>query len=216
MGKYCGFLVYTVDTMEQLRATPVGMKIFKLFALSWISLSKCQAAVSMVDVSTPFGGTKESFNSFGQTFTPGESGSFDRLRILIASSAPSFTVSVWQVDPATGNLGNLLGSQAITSSRKFSSYGWAEVTFATPIQQIAGRPMAFTILGGPNFWGPAISDTSTYSGGGFFEYSGNESILLLNRDLNFQTFFTPIPEPGVPLAVTMALVASIFWRWRTA
>ncbi len=192
------------------------MKTLKLLALACACLTWCQAAVSVVDVSTPFGGTKQPFSSFGQTFTPEVTGSLDKLRILIASSAPSFTVTVWQVDPSSGNLGNILGSQAITSSSKFSSYGWAEVSFAKPIQQTAGRLMAFTIQGDPNFWGPAISDRSTYSGGGFFEYSGNRTLLLLDRDLNFQTFVTPVPEPGAPLLALTAVVFALFKRKRVA
>lgn len=179
-----------------------------------LCVAQCQAAISIVDISTPFGGTKIQDSSFGQTFTPNITGNLDGLRLYIASSAPSFTVTVWEIDSNTGNLANILGSQSKTSSTKFSSYGWAEVVFAGKIQQIAGQPMAFTISGNSGFWGPAISSKSTYSGGAFFEYAGTDSVVLTGRDLTFETLATPIPEPEIPLIAAAATILLMLVRTR--
>ncbi len=173
------------------------MKPFTIILFLLIPLSGIRAAVAMIDVSNLTGSTKDQFANFGQTFTPGVDGTLDGLRLMIASSASSFTVTVWDIDAETGGLRNVLGVKSIVSSKIASSYSWAEVSFMTPIIQKAGQPLAFTIAGGPKFWGPAISSVSVYSGGAFFEYSGSATINSQNRDLTFQTLVTPIPEPSV-------------------
>jgi len=192
------------------------MKTLALVACSLLALKPCRAAVQMVDVDSPFGGTKTAYSSFGQTFTPNITGTLDTLRLLIASSRPSFTVTVWNFDAGTGRLGSILGSQSVTSSIAFSSYGWAEVPFATGIQQTAGAPMAFTVEGNAGFWGPAISSLGqdVYSGGDFFEYSGNLPVIPITRDLVFQTLVTPVPETSASILLASASVLVVSGRRR--
>lgn len=186
-----------------------------LLPATLITLISCQAA-TVVDVDAPFGGSKDRYSSFGQIFTPIISGNLDGLRLLIASSAPSFTVTIWEFDASTGKLQNILGTKAISSSTVFQNYRWAEVTFSSKIQQTAGIPMAFTILAGTGFWGPAISSGSSYSGGSFFEYSGDNSIVLTNRDLTFQTLITPVPEAGPTLLMVFTIAICGMARKRSA
>ena len=182
------------------------MKITALALFVFLPFHWSAASTSILDVFSPHGGTKATFISFGQTFTPQSTGTLDKLRLMIASSAPSFTVTIWEFDPESGQLGQSLGSQSLVSSRVASSYSWAEVSFANPIQQEAGVPLAFTISGNSNFSGPAISDSSVYSGGAFFEYSGSPSLMLLNRDLAFETYITSVPEPA---SCVIAMLASM-------
>lgn len=192
------------------------MKTLAWIAFSLFVLKPCRAAVPVVDVDSPFGGTKEAYSSFGQTFTPTITGTLGTLRLLVASSAPSFAVTVWDFDAGTRRLGSILGSQSVTSSIAFSSYGWAEVSFATGILQTAGTPMAFTIEGNAGFWGPAISSLGrdVYSGGDFFEYSGNPPVIPITRDLVFQTLVTPVPETSAPILLASASVLLLSSRRR--
>ena len=192
------------------------MKTLALTVSSLLVPGLCCAASLVVDVDSPFGGTKTAYSSFGQTFTPNTTGTLDTLRLLVASSAPSFTVTVWDFNAGTGRLGNILGSQTITSSIAFSSYGWAEVPFATGIHQTAGQLMAFTIEGGAGFWGPAISSLGrdVYSGGDFFEYSGSLQVLPINRDLVFQTLVTPVPETSASILLSSVAILLLFKRRR--
>jgi len=106
------------------------------------------------------------------------------LRINIAYGA-TFTVTIWEFDPTLGELGNILGTQKYTAKRLITGYGWVDVQFATPIGQIAGQPLAFTIFAQDAF-GPAMSDTSLYSGGSYFEYSGNNLLNLTGRTSTFR------------------------------
>ncbi len=185
------------------------MKAIQQTLFSMLTLGACHGAVAIVDVDSPWGGTKESYVSYGQSFTAGLNGTLAGLRLYVTSSSP-FVVTVWNFDAGAGKLGNMLGSQSFTSSQSFSgSYGWAEMTFQTPIPQFSGKSMAFTVTtsGGP-VPGPAISDSSVYSGGGFFEYSGAASVTPISRDLTFQTLVVPIPEPSAPL---LAGSAALLW-----
>lgn len=126
--------------------------------------------------------------------------------ILYVTSSSPFAATVWEFDPSTGQLGNNLGSKAYTTSQIYSgSYRWAEVAFQTPIKQFSGKALAFTITSSLGF-GPAISDSSLYAGGSFFEYSGESSVALASRDLTFQTLVIPVPEPDLPLLVGSALI----------
>lgn len=180
--------------------------------LSLFLMAESRAAVAIVDVNSPWGGTKTFLAGYGQTFTPTFDGALVGLRLNVTSSSP-FTVTLWNYDATTGQLGNILGSQSFSTTKVYSGgYGWAEVAFQTNIQQFSGKPLAFTVTSsGSPVPGPAISDTSLYSGGGFFEYSGSTSVTLTARDLNFQTLVVPVPEPTISL---LAGFAFLFWSIR--
>ena len=161
--------------------------------------------MSIVDVNSPWGGTKAGYSSYGQTFLPTFDGILVGLRLYVTSSSP-FTATVWEFEPSTGQLGNNLGSKAYSTSQIYSgSYGWAEVAFQTQIKQFSGKALAFTITSSQGF-GPAISDSSLYGGGSCFEYSGMTSVVLTSRDLTFQTLVIPVPEPDLPLLVGSAMI----------
>jgi hypothetical protein len=185
------------------------MKRFLLTVVPLLFLDHSRAAVAIVDVDSPWGGTKTFLAAYGQTFTPTVDGALVGLRLNVTSSSP-FTVTLWDYHPTTGLLGNILGSQSFSTTKVYSGgYGWAEVAFQTNIQQFAGKPMAFTVTSsGSPVPGPAISSTSMYSGGAFFEYSGSSSVTLIARDLNFQTLVVPVPEPNISL---FAGFAFLFW-----
>lgn len=188
------------------------MKILRLALFCLLPIHRSAASTSILDISSPHGGTKDHFISFGQTFTPQNTGILDRLRLMIASGAPSFTVTIWEFVPEMNQLGENLGSQSFVSSIVNLNYSWAEISFAEPIHQTAGVPLAFTIIGNSNFWGPALSNTSVYAGGAFFEYSGDSPLALLNRDLAFQTYVTPVPEPGCYMIAMLVSLFPLHWR----
>ena len=175
-------------------------------------LEQSGAAVAIVDVNSPWGGTKTFPAGYGQTFTPTFDGTLVGLRLNVTSSSP-FTVTLWNYDATTGQLGNILGSQSFSTTKVYSGgYGWAEVAFGTNIQQFSGKPIAFTVTSsGTPVPGPAISSTSLYSDGAFFEYSGVPSVMLTARDLNFQTLVVPVPEPTISL---LAGFGFLFWSIR--
>jgi hypothetical protein len=191
------------------------MKTLTILTFVVLGIGTSQASTLILDVDAPIGHTKTANTSFGQKFTPNHAGFFSSLRMEIAASSPTFTGSVWEYEPATAIMGKMLGSQSIASSKPLPSYSWEEVNFSDAIQQVAGKPMAFTIQGGRGFWGPAISNLgkSTYSGGDFFELSGNPQILPVTRDPVFQTVVA-IPEPGVLLTMASTTGLAVFRRRR--
>jgi hypothetical protein len=119
-----------------------------------------------------------------------------RLNLASASKDP-FVVTLWTYDSSQGRLGEILGTRVFTPSKVISGYGWVEIAFAPGILQVEGSSMAFTIQStSPWFAGPAMSSKSIYTGGSFFEYAGTPALSLQDRDLNFETFVTPVPELG--------------------
>ncbi len=171
------------------------MKAILLSALMIALPAAAHAAVAIVDVDNSSGSTKRISSSFGQTFTPTVSGCLTGIRLNVAAGS-GFRVTVWAMDPSGTELGTMLGSQSFKSASALPTYSWAEVTFATGIPQIAGTQLAFTVVADSGFT-PAISDRSGYSGGAFFEYSGNPEVTPMEIDLVFQTLVSPVPEPGV-------------------
>ena len=184
------------------------MKNFLFLILLLVFMNPAKAAVSVVDVSSPWGGTKEFSASYGQTFTPLIGGNLDTLRLYVVGwpQGSSLTASVWSYDSETGKLGAVLGSQVYTSSVAFAGgYGWVELNFHPNILLTAGKTMAFTVSQSAGS-GHAISSSSVYSEGAYFEYPGSNSITLTNRDLAFQTLVSPVPEPGTPLIASSVVV----------
>lgn len=183
------------------------MKRFLLTFLPLFFLDHSRAAVSMIDVNSPWGGTKTFLAAYGQTFTPTVDGTLVGLRLNVTSSSP-FIVTIWDYHATTGQLGSMLGSKSFSTTKVYSGgYGWAEVAFQTNIKQFGGKPLAFTVSSsGSPIPGPAISNTSLYSGGAFFEYSGLPSVSLTARDLNFQTLVVPVPEPATSLVTGFSVL----------
>ncbi|MES2439009.1 MAG: hypothetical protein V4584_08075 [Verrucomicrobiota bacterium] len=191
------------------------MKIFSLLTLLSLAPALCHAAVSIVDVSSPFGGSKTMLSSYGQTFTPTITGTLDGLRLYVASPPKGavISVSVWDYDVGSQKLGSILGSGSYIVPANFLSYQWIDVLFSTKISQIAERPLAFTVSN-PSVMGPAISSTSQYIGGAFFEFSGSQAVTLTPRDLTFQTMVTAIPESQGSSLLGAATALAAFRRKR--
>jgi hypothetical protein len=190
----------------------VFMKLAPWLLVPILLSHPCRAGTTIVDVTSSWGGTKGRIDSCGQTFVAGTDGSIEILRILLISSLP-FTLNVWDYDPSSGTLGNLLGTQSVTQRIAPNDYRWVEVDFQTPVPQIAGQSMAFTLSSSSGF-GAAMSSTSVYSNGGFFAYTGSPSVQLQNRDLVFETIVTPVPEPVVVMWFLPSLVVFLTARKR--
>jgi hypothetical protein len=178
------------------------MKQLLLTVVPLLLLDHSRAAVAIVDVDSPWGGTKTFAPAYGQTFTPTINGQLVGLRLNVTSSSP-FIVTLWDYNANTGQLGNILGSQSFSTTKVYSGgYGWAEVAFQTSIQQFAGKPLAFTVSSNSGkVPGPATSSRDLYSGGAFFEYAGIPSVNLMPQDLNFQTLVLTVPEPTSAMLV---------------
>ena len=188
------------------------MKAILLSALMIALPSTAHAAVAIVDVDSSSGSTKRISASFGQTFTPTVTGTLTSIRLNVASGS-NFSVTVWEMDSSGAELGTILGSQSFKSAAPLPTYSWAEVIFATCITQTSGKQLAFTVVANPGFI-PAISDRSGYSGGAFFEYSGDSAVTPMDIDLVFQTMVSPIPEPAVASLAACFAGAALMIRRR--
>jgi hypothetical protein len=187
----------------------IRMKQLLLTVVPLLFLEHSCAAVAIVDVDSPWGGTK-TFPipaAYGQTFTPTINGQLVGLRLNVTSSSP-FIVTLWDYNSNIGQLGNILGSQSFSTTTVYSgSYGWAEVAFKPGIQQFAGKPLAFTVSSnGSKVPGPATSSRDLYSGGAFFDYAGIPSVNLMPQDLNFQTLVLTVPEPTSAILVLFSFL----------
>lgn len=170
------------------------------------------ASASVVDISVGFGGSKTEVTEFGQTFTPTTTGTLVGIRILVASSAHSLRASIWEFNPITNQLGNLLASGSIASSNINRNYSWAEVPFSVGAPQDKGVPLALVIEGMEQFYGPAISSRDHYLEGSYFEIAEGSPVIDLDRDLTFETLIEPVPEPATFILMAASLCPLLFRR----
>lgn len=185
-------------------------------------VASAQAAV--IDVSQTSITREDDIGDFGQSFTPTATTQLlgIRLNIRTSSGGSDFVLRLHRYDPATQTLAAAVLASATVVENKLSSVAtWIEILFPTPVSQVTGQSLAFTIdtlgPGGPAGWDNFGTTTDdVYAGGILFRgLSGQVTPFANPRELAFETIVRTVPEPAPLVLLGLAAPAWILRRARS-